>query len=45
MGGRYAQVVDRLCDLDTKRLGEMDAAGIDLQVLSVSAPGVEQMAA
>jgi hypothetical protein len=29
MGGRYAQVMDRLCDLGTKRLGEMDAAGIE----------------
>ena len=45
MGGRYAQVMDRLCDLGTKRLGEMDAAGIDMQVLSLSAPGVEQMEA
>src|SRR5271169_5483056 len=43
VGGRYAQVMDRLCDLGTKRLGEMDAAGIDMQVLSLSAPGVEQM--
>jgi len=25
-GGRYAQVMDRLCDLGAKRLGEMDAA-------------------
>jgi uncharacterized protein len=43
LGGRYAQVMDRLCDLSTKRLREMDAAGIDMQVLSLSAPGVEQM--
>ena len=43
VGGRYAQVMDRLCDLGTKRLEEMDAAGIDMQVLSLSAPGVEQM--
>src|SRR5580693_9528392 len=43
VSGRYAQVMDRLCDLGTKRLGEMDAAGIDMQVLSLSAPGVEQM--
>ena len=43
IGGRYAQVMDRLCDLGTKRLEEMDAAGIDMQVLSLSAPGVEQM--
>ena len=45
MGGRYAQVVDRLCDVDAKRISEMDAAGIDMQMLSLSAPGVEQMEA
>ncbi len=43
MGGRYAQVVDRLCDVDDLRISEMDAAGIDMQILSLSAPGVEQM--
>jgi uncharacterized protein len=43
MGGRYAYVMDRLCDVGVKRLAEMDAAGIDMQVLSLSAPGVEQM--
>jgi predicted TIM-barrel fold metal-dependent hydrolase len=43
MGGRYAYVMDRLCDVGAKRLAEMDAAGIDMQVLSLSAPGVEQM--
>ena len=43
IGDRYLQVLDRLCDLDAKRLSEMDAAGIDMQVLSLSAPGVEQM--
>ena len=43
IGGRYLQVLDRLCDVGAKRLAEMDAAGIDMQVLSLSAPGVEQM--
>ena len=43
IGGRYSLVMDRLCDLGAKRLSEMDAAGIDMQVLSLSAPGVEQM--
>jgi len=43
MGGRYALVVDRLRDVGAKRISEMDAAGIDMQVLSLSAPGVEQM--
>ncbi len=43
IGDRYLMVLDRLCDLGEKRLSEMDAAGIDMQVLSLSAPGVEQM--
>ena len=43
IGDRYTLVIDRLCDLGDKRLAEMDAAGIDMQVLSLSAPGVEQM--
>jgi predicted TIM-barrel fold metal-dependent hydrolase len=42
-GGRYAAVMERVCDLGAKRLSEMDSAGIDMQVLSLSAPGVEQM--
>ena len=43
IGDRYVAVMDRLCDLGPRRLAEMDAAGIDMQVLSLSAPGVEQM--
>jgi len=43
IGDRYLLVLDRLCDLDDKRVTEMDEAGIDMQVLSLSAPGVEQM--
>ena len=31
IGGRYAQVLDRLCDVGAERLSEMDAAGIDMQ--------------
>jgi hypothetical protein len=42
VGGRYANLVERLCDVGDKRLAEMDAAGIDVQVLSLNAPGVEQ---
>jgi predicted TIM-barrel fold metal-dependent hydrolase len=45
VGGRYANLMARLCDVGAKRIAEMDAAGIDMQVLSLSAPGVEQMAA
>src|SRR5215475_4699745 len=43
IGDRYLLVLDRLCDVGAKRISEMDAAGIDMQVLSLSAPGVEQM--
>jgi len=43
IGDRYLLVLDRLCDIGEKRIAEMDAAGIDMQVLSLSAPGVEQM--
>jgi predicted TIM-barrel fold metal-dependent hydrolase len=43
IGDRYLLVLDRLCDVGAKRIAEMDAAGIDMQVLSLSAPGVEQM--
>jgi uncharacterized protein len=40
-----AGVVDQLCDLGDGRIAGMDAAGIDLQVLSLTSPGVEQIAA
>ena len=43
VGGRYANLIERLCDIDAKRLAEMDAAGIDMQVLSLTSPGVEQL--
>ena len=33
---------ERLQDIGDKRIAEMDAAGIDMQVLSLNAPGVEQ---
>lgn len=43
VGGRYANLIARLCDVGAERLAEMDAAGIDMQVLSLTAPGVEQL--
>jgi predicted TIM-barrel fold metal-dependent hydrolase len=39
------QVVDRLAELDENRLAAMDAAGIDVQVLSQTQPSVESLAA
>ena len=41
-GGRSV-LLDQLCDVGDKRLAEMDAAGIDMQVLSLNYPGTEQL--
>jgi len=38
---KYAQLTDLLCDLGEGRIASMDAAGIDVQVLSLGSPGVE----
>src|SRR5919199_1730036 len=40
--GPFPQLAAQLCDLDAARIGAMDAAGIDLQVLSLMAPALEQ---
>ena len=40
-----AQLLDQLCDLGERRIADMDAAGIDVQVLSLTAPGVDQLEA
>ncbi len=37
------RLFDQLQDLGDKRIAEMDAAGIDMQVLSLNSPGVEQL--
>ncbi len=37
------QFIDQLCDLGEGRIAQMDAAGIDMQVLSLTSPGVEQL--
>src|SRR5262245_38182576 len=37
------ELLDRLCDLGDRRIADMDAAGIDVQVLSLTSPGTEQL--
>jgi len=39
----FARIVEQLIDVDEGRIREMDQAGIDVQVLSLFSPGVEQM--
>jgi predicted TIM-barrel fold metal-dependent hydrolase len=39
-----AKTFEQLCDVGADRLAKMDAAGVDMQVLSL-APGVEQLEA
>jgi hypothetical protein len=40
---RFSQIIEELCDLDERRIADMDTAGIDVQVLSLTSPGVEQL--
>ena len=42
-GDRMATLLEQLRDVGEQRISEMDAAGIDVQVLSLNAPGVEQL--
>ena len=44
-GPRGLGIVEALSEVGEKRLAEMDAAGIDMQVLSLNAPGNEQLEA
>ena len=41
-GPRGAKIIQQLQDVGDMRIAEMDAAGIDMQVLSLNSPGVEQ---
>ena len=41
-GARGEKIFAQLQDVGSGRMAEMDAAGIDMQVLSLNAPGVEQ---
>ena len=42
---RSARQVDQLLDLGEGRIAAMDEAGVDMQVLSLNSPGVEQLEA
>ena len=42
---RARNVSERLQDLGARRLADMDAAGIDMQILSLTSPGVQVLAA
>ena len=42
-GDRMAQILVQVRDVGEKRIAEMDAARIDMQVLSLNSPGVEQL--
>jgi uncharacterized protein len=44
-GAAAAKLFEQLCDVDEKRIAEMDAARIDVQVLSLTSPGTEQIEA
>jgi predicted TIM-barrel fold metal-dependent hydrolase len=44
-GPRGAKLFEQLSDVGAKRLAEMDAAGIDMQLLSLQYPGTEQLEA
>jgi predicted TIM-barrel fold metal-dependent hydrolase len=39
----FNRILEQLCDLEEGRIADMDAAGIDVQVLSLTSPGVEQL--
>ncbi|MDO9413411.1 MAG: amidohydrolase family protein [Pseudolabrys sp.] len=41
-GERGAKLLAQLADIGDQRIAEMDAAGLDMQVLSLNSPGVEQ---
>ena len=43
IGGAAAKLVEALSDMGPNRIAHMDAAGIDIQVLSLTSPGVEQL--
>jgi hypothetical protein len=45
VGSLAERLMRDLCDIGQGRIAQMDAAGIDMQVVSLTAPGVEQLEA
>jgi uncharacterized protein len=45
MGDRMGRVLEQVREVGSARIAEMDAAHIDMQVLSLNSPGVEQLEA
>ncbi len=43
MTARFASLTEELTDIGDGRIAAMDAAGIDLQILSLTSPGTEQL--
>ena len=43
--GKVHNLLEQICDLSDKRVAEMDAAHIDMQILSLTSPGAEQLEA
>ncbi|MGB6508923.1 MAG: amidohydrolase family protein [Xanthobacteraceae bacterium] len=41
--GRATRLIEQLTDIADKRIAAMDSAGIDMQVLSLTSPGTEQL--
>jgi len=44
-GSRAERLMRDLCEMDEARIAQMDAAGIDMQVLSLTEPGLQQLEA
>jgi predicted TIM-barrel fold metal-dependent hydrolase len=45
VGSHAERLMRDLCDIGEGRIAQMDAAGIDMQVVSLNAPGIEQLEA